>query len=151
MVICPRILAVPAERTWSMMNFVRALLVVLLAVGLSACERAGTELTEPQYQTALVGDWQGNVGAESESIRFEADGSFSCQLQSNGFIGSTLGQGRKGTVSGSWVLQGDVITLDIDSASSGQPATTSTIVSFKQNQLVMKSAGGDTSTFVRAL
>ena len=137
-----------------MIGLMHALLVSLLATGLSSCERAGTLLTEPQYRAALVGDWQGNVGDDSESISFKADGSFSCQVRSNGFIGSTLGQGTTGSIRGSWMLQGDIITLTIDNASQEQPlnfATSSTIVSFKQNQLVVKSETGETSTFARVL
>ena len=137
-----------------MTGIVRASLVLLLATGLSSCERAGTSLAESQYRTALVGDWQGNVGEDSESINFEADGSFSCQVRSNGFIGATLGQGSSGTISGAWTLEGNIITLAIDHASQEQPlnlATTSTIVSFNQNQLVVKSDAGETSTFIRAM
>jgi hypothetical protein len=137
-----------------MTGLVRAFLVLLLATGLSSCERAGTSLAEPQYQAALVGDWQGNVGDDSESISFEADGSFSCQVRSNGFIGTTLGQGTTGAIRGSWTLQGNIITLAIDHASQEQPlnlATTSTIVSFNQNQLVVKSDTGETSTFTRVM
>lgn len=137
-----------------MAGLVRAFLVLMLAAGLSACERAGTALTEPQYQAALVGDWQGIVGDDSESISFEADGSFKCQMRSNGFISTTLGQGTTGSIRGSWALRGKVITLSIDQASQVQPsnlATTSTIVSFNQNQLVVQSDTGETSTFTRAM
>ena len=128
--------------------------LVLLAVVLASCERTGTVLAESQYRAALIGDWQGNVGEESESISFAADGSFSSQLRSNGFIGSTLGQGVTGAVQGAWVLQGAVITMTFDRAGGAQPlnATThSTIVSFNQNQLLVKADNGETSTFIRAM
>jgi hypothetical protein len=129
-------------------------LLLLLALGLSACERNGASIAEPQYATELVGDWQGTVGGESESISFRADGSFTSQLLQTGFISSTLGQGVAGSISGTWALQGKALTLTIDSAEHERPVnrvTTSTIVSFKQNELVVNSATGGTSTFVRAI
>ncbi|CAA0078925.1 Uncharacterised protein [Halioglobus japonicus] len=132
----------------------QALLLLLLVTGLASCEKEGALLAEQEYRSALVGQWQGNVGDESESISFEEDGSFSSQVRSNGFIGATLGQGTTGKVGGSWTLQGNVITLAIDQVSKESPlnlATVSTIVSFHQNQLVVKSDSGETSTFVRAM
>jgi hypothetical protein len=131
---------------------VQALLLVLLAAGLSSCEKQGPLLAETQYRAALVGEWQGNVGDESETINFKADGSFSSHVRSNGFIGATLGQGTTGKVHGGWMLEGDVITLAIDHLSNQKAlnlSTTSTIVSFHENQLVVKSDSGETSTFVR--
>lgn len=127
-------------------------LVLLLAMGLSSCEREGALLDESQYQTMLVGDWQGTVGDERETISFGADGGFTARLFPMGFINRTLAQGVVGTISGTWTIQGKVITLIIDSTENEQTlnlATTSTIVTFKQNQLVIKSTGGGTSTFLR--
>ena len=101
-----------------------------------------------------MGDWQGTVGDEQETISFTQDGRFTAQLLRKGFLSNTLGQGEAGTINGTWVLQGKMITLAIDSTDHVQPlnlATTSTIVSFKQNELVVSSDAGKTSTFVRAL
>ena len=130
------------------------LFVTLLALGLAACERNGAIIAAPQYQATLVGDWQGTVGDEQETISFTQDGRFTAQLLRKGFLSNTLGQGEAGTIKGSWVLQGKMITLAIDSTDHVQPlklATTSTIVSFKQNELVVSSDAGKTSTFFRAL
>jgi hypothetical protein len=145
---CQRAL-LPARR---MPGLMQACLLLLIVMGLSSCERAGTLLAEPQYQAALVGDWQGAVGDDSETISFKTDGRFRAKLRSNGFISSTLGQGATGTLDGTWALQGNVITLAIDQASSEPPlnlATDSTIVSFHQNQWVVKSNDGETSIFNR--
>lgn len=131
----------------------RAALVALLALPMLACEREGSALAEAQYQAALVGDWQGNVEGDSESISFQADGRFSSEVLPTGFIGTTLDQGVPSTVRGAWMLQGNVITLNIDQASGAPPvnlATTSTIVSFNENKLVVKSDTGQTSTFIRS-
>ncbi len=131
----------------------RVALVALLALPMLACEREGAVLAEAQYQAALVGDWQGNVEGDSESISFQADGRFSSEVLPTGFISTTLDQGATSTVRGAWMLQGNVITLNIDQASGAPPvnlATTSTIVSFNENKLVVKSDTGQTSTFIRS-
>lgn len=132
----------------------RVALAVVLALCLSSCERAGAPLPQSQYAQALPGEWQGSVGGAQESIHLAADGSFRAQVQSGGFIGTTLGQGSAGTLRGSWTLQGASITLAVDQASGERPAdssTTSTIVSFNQNQLVLEDAAGALTTFDRAL
>ena len=134
--------------------FLRMSVLLLLTLGIAACEQDGALILESQYDAKLVGDWQGTVAGESESISFRADGSFTSQLQQTGFISTTLGQGVAGSIDGRWDIQGNVITLAIESAENEQPlnlATTSTIVSFKQNELVINSGRGGTSSFVRAL
>jgi hypothetical protein len=129
-------------------------LLLLLSVLLCACEDRGNSIPESQYASALVGQWRGAVGGESETISFREDGSYIAQLQSNGFIGRTLGQAVEGEIGGSWVIAGRVITLTVDSAENERSinaTTTSTILEFNQNELVVKSAGGETSTFSRVL
>jgi hypothetical protein len=101
-----------------------------------------------------VGDWQGTVGDMKESIRFRAGGGFTSQVRPMGFISNTLGQGMTGTINGTWAIQGKAITLTITSAENEKllnKTTTSTIQSFRPNELVVKSASGETSTFVRVL
>lgn len=135
-------------------SLLRISLMLLLALGMIACERDGALLPESQYQTALVGTWQGSVDGDSESISFQADGRFSSEVLPTGFISTTLDQGVAGKVGGAWTLQGKVITLSIDQASGAAPAnlaTTSTITSFNQNKLVVKSDSGETSIFVRSM
>ena len=130
------------------------LLLVLLVLGLSSCERDGAPIPESQYATNLVGDWQGTVGATKESISFRADGGFTALVRPMGFISNTLDQGTTGTIRGTWTVQGKAITLSIDSAEDERlldRTTTGRIVTFKQNELVVKSASGETSTFLRAL
>jgi hypothetical protein len=129
-------------------------LLPLLSILVCACESRGNSIAESQYASALVGKWQGAVGGEAEAISFREDGSYFSKLQSNGFIGRTLGQGVEGEIGGSWVIAGRVITLTVDSAENERPlnsTTTSTILEFKRNELVVKSAGGETSTFSRVL
>ena len=131
-----------------------ALLSALLVLGLSSCERDGASIPASQYGANLVGDWQGTVGTTKETISFRADGGFTALVRPMGFISNTLDQGTTGTIRGTWAVQGQVITLSIGSAEDERllnRTTTSRIMTFKQNELVVKSASGETSTFVRVL
>jgi len=124
----------------------------LLAVGLAACERDGAVVLEPQYATELLGSWQGTVGGQAETIRFEADGSFTARSHQTGFISTTLDQGVAGSIEGRWELDGSVIKLVIERAKNVQPlslATASNIVSFTKNKLVVNSARAGDATFLR--
>jgi hypothetical protein len=107
-----------------------------------------------QYPAKIVGDWQGTVGDMKEGISFSADGKFVSQVRPQGFISNTLGQGITGTIRGTWMIIGNVVSLHIDSAENEtvlDKTTTSMIESFKQNELVVRSSNGETSTFVRAI
>jgi hypothetical protein len=130
------------------------LLLLLLASAGTSCAPNANPVPESQYRTKLLGDWQGTVGDMKETISFGADGGFTSQVRQMGFISNTLGQGVTGTIRGTWVLQGKVLTMNITSAEDARvlnKVATSTIESFKPNELVLKSAGGGTSTFLRAL
>jgi uncharacterized protein (TIGR03066 family) len=136
------------------MNMLRFLLGLMLAFSLSSCAPDGPTIGEAQYAAKIVGDWQGTVGDMKETISFRADGKFVSQLRSRGFISNTLGQGITGTIRGTWTIAGNVITLNIDSAENENvlnKTTTSTIEMFKQNELVVRSSSGETSTFARKL
>ena len=128
-----------------------ALLTILAVV---SCTRDSAPVPEAQYRAKIVGDWVGTVGDMKETITFRADGHFVSQLRPMGFISNTLGEGVMGIINGTWVLQGNVITLNIINAENEHllnKSTSGTIVSLEQNQLVLKSARGDTSMFVRAI
>ena len=144
-------LSFPESKAKSMAGLLRwALLLVALAA--LSCTQNTAPIAESQYRAKLAGDWQGTVGEMKETISFRADGGFTSQVRPMGFISNTLGQGVTGTVGGTWTIQGKVITLTISSAENERllnKTTTSTIESFKQNELVVKSAGGETTTFVR--
>jgi len=134
-------------------RFLRVILS-LCAVGLVACEQAGSLVLEPQYASELLGSWEGTVSGQLETIRFDADGSFTARSHQTGFINTTLGQGVVGSIDGRWELDGKVIKLVIEGAENVQPlnlSTTSNIVSFNQNKLVMNSAGAGNATFLRVL
>ena len=136
------------------MNMLRfSLLGLMLALVLSSCAPDAT-VEKAQYSAKIVGNWRGTVGDMTEGISFSADGKFVSQVRPQGFISNTLGQGITGTIRGTWVITGNIVSLHIDSAENEtvqNKTTAGTIESFKQNELVVRSSNGETSTFVRAI
>ena len=127
-------------------------LTVMLALSLLACAPTGAPIEEAQYAAKLTGGWQGTVGNMKETMTFDAAGKFVSQVHPLGFISNTLGQGVTGTIRGTWTIKDKVITLNITSSDNENllnKATSSTIVAFKPNELVIRSASGETSTFLR--
>lgn len=130
------------------------LMGLLFAPLLLSCSPDGTLVGQTEYSNKIVGDWQGRVGGINETISFNADGTFVSQVRPGGFISNTLGQGVTGTIRGTWSIKEKTITLNISSAEDERAlnkATSSTIETFKPNELVVKSNNGLTSTFVRLL
>jgi len=129
-----------------------SLLVLIFASDMSSCSPDGATIGEAQYAAKIVGNWQGTVGDTRETISFSTDGKFVSQVRPQGFISNTLSQGITGTIRGTWTIEGNVITLNIDSAENENvlnKTTSSTIEMFKQNEIVVRSSRGETSTFVR--
>jgi hypothetical protein len=84
-------------------------------------------------------------------MSLNGDGSFVCQLYPRGFIANTLSQGVRGKISGTWNIVGEILTLKITGAEHElltNRMTASTIVAFKENELILRS-GGESSTFLR--
>lgn len=137
------------------MNFVRRHLLGLLVVfGLTACTPESPPFAEADYPAKIVGEWLGTVGDMKETMSFNADGNFVAQVRPSGFISNTLSQGVTGTIRGRWTIAGKVITMTIASADNERlqnKTTSSTIVTFRQNELVVTSMSGETSTFMRAV
>ena len=132
-------------------NFVRLGLLLALALSVSSCTPP-KPVAETEYSAKIVGNWMGTVGNMKESITFTGDGSFIAQLRPQGFISNTLSQGVTGTIRGTWAINGKTITLKITSAEDervNNSVTSSTILSFNQDELSMKSDRGETSTFTR--
>lgn len=129
------------------------LLFLEIISGLASCAPA-SPIAEADYRLKLVGDWLGTVGDTKETMSFKADGNFVAQVRPAGFISNTLSQGTTGTIRGTWTITGKVITMKITSADNENiqnKETSSTIVTFSQNELVVRSASGETSTFMRAV
>jgi hypothetical protein len=129
-----------------------SLLALVFVFGLSSCAPDGVTVDEARYAAKIVGDWQGTVADVNETISFSADGRFMSRVRPRGFISNTLGQGTTDTIRGTWTIKGNVISLNIDSAEDANvvnKTATGTIEMFKQNQLVVRSSRGETSTFMR--
>jgi len=126
--------------------------MLVMVTGFVSCLETEAPIAESQYQAKLAGDWQGTLGDMKETVSFRKDGGFTSQVRPMGFISNTLGQSVTGIIRGTWTIQGRVLTLTIKSAENEglvNRTTTSTLETFKQDELVAKSASGDTSTFVR--
>jgi uncharacterized protein (TIGR03066 family) len=133
--------------------WVRVIAVVALGFCLACCTNNSAPVPEAKYSTKIVGHWQGTVGDLKETMSIEGDGTFVCQLHPMGFIANTLSQRVTGTIRGTWKITGAIITLRITSAENEvlrNRTTSSTIVAFKEDELVLKSDRGETSTFQRA-
>jgi len=125
---------------------------VVLAFFMPSCVDNSTPVPQAEYSAKIVGRWQGTAGEIKETMSMDADGTFVCQLYPTGFIANTLSQGVRGTVRGTWEINAATITLKITGAKKERLENTtaaSTIVSFKKDQLLLKSDPGGTSLFRR--
>jgi len=130
----------------------RAIAAVVFGCCLASCANKSPPISEAEYSTKIVGRWQGTVGDLKEAMSLDGDGTFVCQLHPMGFIANTLSQGVTGTIRGTWKITGAIITLRITGAeneSLKNKIASSTIVTFKEDELVLKSDGGETSPFQR--
>ncbi|MDD2237099.1 MAG: hypothetical protein PHG65_07830 [Kiritimatiellae bacterium] len=127
-------------------------LLFILLLGSSACSPV-TPIDESEYSATTPGQWAGTVNGMEETITFSSDGTFKALLRPAGFISNTISQGTTGSIDGTWAIDGKTITLTITRAEDERVLnhqTTSTILSFNSNALVLKSEAGETSTFYRA-
>ena len=130
----------------------KTIAVVALAACLVACAKSWPAIPEAEYSKELVGRWQGTVGDEKEIMSINIDGRFVCQLHQRGFIANTLSQGVTGTISGTWNVAGRTVTLSVDGVEHEHlknGSATSEIVSFNNEEIVLKSARGEVATFYR--
>jgi hypothetical protein len=132
--------------------WVRVIVVVVLGFCLASCAKNSQPVPEADYSTKIVGRWQGTVGDLKETMSFDGNGTFVCRLYPMGFIANTLYPSATGTVRGTWKISGAVITLAINGAENERlmnKIASSTIVAFKEDELVLKSDRGETSPFQR--
>ena len=130
----------------------RAIAVDLWGLCLMSCSHNSPTVPEAEYSTKVVGNWQGTVGRQKETMSINGDGTFVCRVQPMGFLARTLFQKMPRTVYGTWKITGAVITLTITGAeneSLRKRITPSKIMAFKTDELVLKSDGGETSPFRR--
>ncbi len=125
----------------------RALAVVVLGVSLAACSNNSRPVPAADFSTKIVGRWPGSVGDSKETISIKGDGTFSCQLQKTGFIANMLYPVAPGTIGGTWLIAGNIVTLTITDEKNERLANrtaSSVIVSFKEDELVLKTDRGET-------
>ncbi len=131
---------------------VRTLAVVVLGAFLATCGSNSRPVAVADFSTKIVGRWQGTVGDSRETMSIKGDGTFICQLHQTGFIANMLYPVVPGTISGTWSIAGNIVTLMINGAKNERllnGATSSAIVSLSENELVLTSDRGETSSFVR--
>jgi hypothetical protein len=134
--------------------WVRAIAVVFLGFCVASCANNSSPVPEAEYSTKIVGRWQGTVGDLKETMSIDGDGTFGCQVHPMGFIANTLSQGVTGRIRGTWKITGAIITLRItgtDNERLRNRIASSTIVAFKENELILKSDGGETASFQRVI
>ena len=128
--------------------------IAIMGFALTSCPNRSHPVSPADYSTKIIGSWQGTVGNIKETMSIKGDGTFVCQLQPMGFISTMLFPKAPGTVRGTWIITGDRINLNITGEKNERlqnSMASSTIVSFKKNELILKTDRGDTSTFLRAL
>jgi hypothetical protein len=111
-------------------------------------------VSESEYSTKIIGSWEGTVGELKEVMVLNPDCTFVCHVRSIGFIANTLSQSLPGKIYGRWLITGAKINMEITGEKNEHVennTTSSLIVAFKQNCLVLKSSGGDSSVFNRIL
>jgi hypothetical protein len=134
-------------------SWVRPIAVAVLGFCLVSCTNNLLTVSKADYPTKIIGSWQGTVGNLKETMSINGDGTFVCRLHPGGFIANTLSQGVTGTVRGTWKINGAIITLRITGEHNENlrsSVASSTIVSFKEGELILKSDRGETSSFQRA-
>lgn len=133
--------------------WIMAIAVVVLGFCLTSCVNNSSPVPEAEYATKIVGPWQGTVGELKETMSINGDGTFVCQLHPTGFIANALfPSATGGTVRGTWKITGAVITLAISGAENERlmnKVASSTIMTFKEDELLLKSDRGETSLFRR--
>ena len=132
--------------------WIRTIMLGVIGICLASCAKKATPVALAEYSTSIVGRWQGKVGNLRETMTIDGDGTFVCQIYPLGFLANTLSQSVAGKVSGTWNINGAVITLKITGEKHehlGDRITSSTIESFKADELTLKSDHGETSTFER--
>jgi hypothetical protein len=133
-------------------SWARLIVVAVAGFCLVSCTNNLLSVSKADYSTKIIGSWQGTVGNLKETMSINGDGTFVCRLHPGGFIANTLSQGVTGSVHGTWKISDAIITLRITGEHNENlksSVASSTIVSFKEGELVLKSDRGETSSFQR--
>ncbi len=126
---------------------------LLLICYLQSCT-SSTPIPENEFSQAIVGEWLGTVGNMKESIKFKNDGTYIATLHPSGFLYNTIPDGITGTVSGTWSITGQIITLkitDTEKENVINTETKSTILEFYKGEIILKDEKGEKTTFIHEI
>ena len=129
--------------------FTLLVLSVLMILNFNACT-SSERIPESEFPKAIIGEWLGTVENLKESIKFKDDGTYIAKVRPTGFLANTLSESSTGTVSGTWLIQGNIITLKITGTKNEQvlnAGTTSTILEFRKNEILLKDEKGEKTRF----
>ena len=124
----------------------------ILGLCLVSCTNNLLTVSKADYSTKIVGTWKGTVGNLKETMSIKGDGTFVCRLHLGGFISNMIYPTVPGTIDGTWKINDAMITLRITDEKNENltnRVASSTIVSFKEGELELKSDRGETSLFQR--
>jgi len=130
----------------------KTIIGIVFTCYITSCTNNTVVIPKSEYSAKIIGQWMGTVGDLKESMALNSDSTFVCQLYLDGFIANTLSQGVKGTVNGRWNIKDSTITLNITGEKNENlenGSAISTIISLKENELVLKSDKNETSLFER--
>jgi hypothetical protein len=136
------------------LTFSKLIVVLPLLFLLSSCANNKKFVAEKEYSTEFVGEWMGTVGDVKETMNIHSDSTFICQVYPMGFLANTLSEGKNGSISGTWKINGAIITLNITGEKNEiveNSIALSTIESFNTEEIVLKSDGGETTTFTKVV
>jgi len=124
----------------------------ILGLCLVSCTNNIQTISKADYPTKIVGTWKGTVGNLKETMSIKGDGTFVCRLHLGGFISNMIYPTVPGMIYGTWKINDAIIALSITGAQNENLRSSvalSTIVSFKEGELELKSDRGETSLFQR--
>ena len=124
----------------------------ILGLCLVSCTNNILTVSKADYSKKIVGTWKGTVGNLKETMSIKGDGSFVCRLHPGGFLANMIDPTVPGTINGTWKINDAIITLRITGDKNENlrsNVASSTIVSFKEGELELKSDRGETSIFQR--
>ena len=124
----------------------------VLGLCLVSCTNNLLTVSKADYSKKIVGTWKGTVGNLKETMSIKGDGTFVCRLHPGGFIANMIYPTVPGTIDGTWKINDAMITLRITDEKNENltnRVASSTIVSFKEGELELKSDRGETSLFQR--
>lgn len=131
---------------------IKIIAIIIVGFWFAGCKDNSKIVPEAEYATKIIGRWQGTIDSSKETMSLNPDSTFVCKIHPMGFLANTLSQSRPGTVSGKWKIAGAIISMTITDSQNehlGNSNASSTIISFRENELTLKSERNEISKFRR--